>query len=155
MTENICEVPTKIGLALTGLRLTSIAAVFVITFFILLRIFALPKFDYIVEKRLGDNYRTQFSEASSSLDGVPPIQEFSARAPSDRYGSGWTAYIPGHKRARNPRRYTRMIPFGRPMMKRPRIKLYPTMSGQSTASKQRGMSASGPWVLMGAYPWVA
>ena len=53
MTKNIREVPTKVGLAQTGLRLTAIVAVLVCTFFILLRIFALPKFDYIVEKTIG------------------------------------------------------------------------------------------------------
>jgi hypothetical protein len=76
VTENIREVPSKVGLALTGLRLTFVAVVFVFTFYILLRVFALPQFNYIVEKRLGDHYRTHFSEHFSREDGIPQAKDF-------------------------------------------------------------------------------
>lgn len=59
-TSFLREVPSKVGLSLAAFRLLVLVAVAVISAFAAL-VLTIPKYDYIVEKRLGDNYRTTFS----------------------------------------------------------------------------------------------
>ncbi len=75
-TGRLREVPSKIGLFVAGFRLTLLISLFILGLFVLLRIFALPEYDYVVEKRLGDNYRTKFSEYGARSGGPKARDRF-------------------------------------------------------------------------------
>jgi hypothetical protein len=63
VTGNIKEVPSRIGLNLILCRIFLYVVCFVVGLGALFRILAVPRFDYVVEKRLGDHYAKQFSDA--------------------------------------------------------------------------------------------
>ncbi len=73
-TSNVKEVPTRVGIAWIGFDLFRAVSLLTILFFFILFIL-IPKYDNIVDARLGDDYRDQFSSSISDPLGIPEMQE--------------------------------------------------------------------------------
>jgi len=68
LTGKIKEVPTRAGIALTGFYLFTIVTLLTLAFFVF-AYFLVPKYDRIIDARLGDDYVRQFSAPlKDSLD---------------------------------------------------------------------------------------
>ncbi|SPJ15408.1 hypothetical protein SBDP2_330005 [Syntrophobacter sp. SbD2] len=73
-TSFLRETPSQVGLSITGLKLFVIIGIALLITFTWL-VLTIPKYDYIVEKRLGDNYRAVFSKDPPDRPPGPSAHE--------------------------------------------------------------------------------
>ncbi|MFH2044803.1 MAG: hypothetical protein ABIK92_06630 [Pseudomonadota bacterium] len=74
ISRNVIEIPSRNGIALAGFYLFMYIGLLILLFFTS-QILTIPKYDFIVDARLSDNYIYQFSEPFPNSLNMPELQK--------------------------------------------------------------------------------
>ena len=72
-TQRLKETPTRVGLVIIGTSLFLITSLLTILYFAL-QLYQIPKYDNIVDARLGDHYQYRLSSPYPGTLGIPEMQ---------------------------------------------------------------------------------